>query len=173
MKQKTNEEKKQKFTGLYFLGAMVAVYLVIFVFSFDAGLEALDKSLGVLAKLVPILTVVVVLIGLMSHFFNPMKLSKHLGQESGRHSWLIAVAGGILSHGPAYVWYPLLKELRDHGAKDGLLVTYLYVRAIKLPLLPIMIDYFGWHFVAVLVFWIMIGGVFQGWIMELLTRKSN
>ena len=90
--------------------------------------------------------------------------------KSARPPAAYAVAGGILSHGPSYVWYPLLQELRSHGTRDGLVVTFLYVRAIKLPWLPVMVDYFGWSFTLLLSLFLILFGLLQGWLAERLSR---
>jgi len=72
-----------------------------------------------------------------------------------------------------YAWYPMIADLRSHGLKDGLVVVFFYTRAIKLPLLPLMIDYFGVSFTLVLSFYILIGALLQGWIFEQLERKQG
>jgi hypothetical protein len=53
--------------------------------------------------------------------------------------------------------YPLLEDLRGHGMRDGLIVVFFASRTIKIPLLPIMIDYFGWVFTLVLTltYWLV------------------
>jgi len=78
---------------------------------------------------------------------------------------------GILSHGPIYVWYPLLKDLKEHGMRTGLVTVFLYNRAIKIPLLPIMIFYFGISFVIILSIYMIIASIFQGKIIEILEDK--
>jgi uncharacterized membrane protein YraQ (UPF0718 family) len=90
--------------------------------------------------------------------------------ESGFRGWLIAVTGGILSHGPSYIWFPILSDLRSHGTKAGLIATFMYVRAIKLPWIPVMIDYFGWPFTLILAFFIIVAGVVQGLLIDFFDR---
>ena len=91
---------------------------------------------------------------------------KYLGKESGVKGWLLAITMGIVSHGPIYTWYPLLKELRNHGMRTGLLAVFLYNRAVKIPLLPIMIYYFGVVFVVVLTVYMIIASVIEGKLIE-------
>ena len=88
-----------KISGRYFLPVIIAVYLLLFLYNSNAAVEALAASWKILVKLLPILAVVIILLGLFNYFLNPKKLAKHLGKESGFHGWLIAVTGGILSHG--------------------------------------------------------------------------
>ncbi|MEA3374265.1 MAG: permease [Campylobacterota bacterium] len=169
MKKQTGASSKV--SGKYFLPVVLLIYLFFYLSAPEAAGEALLKSIHILLKLLPVLLVVIVLLGIFNYFFKPRAIAKHLGVESGARGWVIAVVGGILSHGPSYVWYQMLSDLRNHGAKDGLIVTFIYVRAIKLPWLPVMIDYFGWLFTIVVSLVLIVAGVVQGMIMERLDRR--
>jgi hypothetical protein len=57
---------------------------------------------------------------------SPSKINKHLGKNSGVKGWLYAIAGGIFISGPPYILYPMLGELKKHGARNGLLATLRY-----------------------------------------------
>ncbi len=160
-----------KISGKYFLPAVLLIYLFLYIMTPDVAVDAFLKSWKTLIKLLPILMTVVILLGLFNYFFNAKQLSKHLGKESGMRAWFITIAGGILSHGPSYIWYPMLSELRNQGAKDGLLVAFIYVRSIKLPLIPIMIDYFGWQFTIILTLYLIIAGVIQGLLIDFFEKK--
>ena len=168
MKNKSTSSPKTN--GKYFLPVIIVIYLLLFFYNSDAAVEALTASWNILVKLLPILAVVISLLGLFSYFLKPKKLAKYLGRESGFRGWLIAVAGGILSHGPSYIWFPILSDLRSHGTKAGLIAAFMYVRAIKLPWIPVMIDYFGWHFTLILAFFIIVAGVVQGLLIDLFDR---
>jgi len=170
---KKTENGGAKPSGLYFLAGVAVCYVLLFFFAPEGAAAALNASLTILVKLLPVLLVVIVLLGVINYFVNPKALSKHLGRESGARAWLLAVAGGVLSHGPSYVWYPMLADLRSHGVRDGLLVTFLYVRAIKLPWLPVMIDYFGWAFTLLLSAYLILFGLLQGWIVARLDDGSR
>jgi uncharacterized membrane protein YraQ (UPF0718 family) len=170
---KKPQKNGPKPSGLYFLAVVVGCYLLLFFLSPDKTAASLAKSAAILAKLLPVLLVVIVLLGLINHFFNAKALSKHLGRESGVRAWLLAVAGGILSHGPSYIWYPMLADLRTRGVREGLVATFLYVRAIKLPWLPVMVDYFGWQFTALLSLYLILFGLLQGKVIEWGTMPRN
>ena len=90
-----------------------------------------------------------------------------MGEGSGTKGWLLSISAGILSHGPIYVWYPLLKDLRNHGMRIGLIAAFIYSRAIKIPLLPLMIYYFGFMFVVLLTIYMIIAAVIQGKIIDI------
>jgi uncharacterized membrane protein YraQ (UPF0718 family) len=87
--------------------------------------------------------------------------------------WFWALAAGIISHGPMYAWYPMLEDLRGHGMRDGLIVVFFASRTIKIPLLPMMVDYFGWPFTLVLSCYILVGSLLQGWLLEFFERSRG
>jgi uncharacterized membrane protein YraQ (UPF0718 family) len=91
---------------------------------------------------------------------------KFLGEKSGIKGFIFAVIGGILSLGPIYMWYPMLFDLRKKGMKSSLIAIFLYNRAIKIPLLPMMIYYFGPMFTLILTIYMIIFSVINGLIVE-------
>ena len=109
---------------------------------------------------------------LINYFLHPKTVAKYVGKGSGIKGWFLAISAGIISHGPIYVWYPLLKELRDHGMRNGLVAAFLYSRAIKVPLLPLMVYYFGALFVVVLLPYIVIASLVEGEIIELIESRK-
>ncbi len=54
--------------------------------------------------------------------------------------------------------------------KAGLAATFLYNRAIKVPLLPVMVFYFGVEFVAVLMAYMIVASIVQGKAIEMVER---
>ncbi|OYT57847.1 hypothetical protein B6U70_01850 [Euryarchaeota archaeon ex4484_162] len=110
--------------------------------------------------------------GFSNYFLKPKTVSEHLGVESGVKGWILAIAMGILSHGSIYVWYPFLKNLREYGMRNGLITVFLYNRAIKIPLLPVMIFYFGPVFVVILLVYMIMVSVVEGKIVEMLVHRG-
>lgn len=151
---------------------VIILYAIAALNDSDTTLKALQSTLGLLKIIAPILLVVIFIIALINKYLHPKRLSRYLGEESGKKGWFIAAVAGVLSHGPGYVWYPMLSELRDHGVKDGLIVTFIYARSVKLPWLPVMIGYFGITFTILLTFLTLVGAIVQGMIAQtLLTRR--
>lgn len=106
----------------------------------------------------------------MNHFVNPGTVSKYVGKGSGIKGWFLAIFTGMLSHGPVYAWYPLLRDLRNQGMKSGLIAAFLYNRAIKILLLPLMIYYFRTRFVLILTCYIVVASIVQGWIIQMIEK---
>lgn len=163
MSQKKQNKSK---SGYIMLGVVCSLYIALYFFNADKTVASLIASFKVLKMIAPILLIVFFLMALLNTFIDEKNIAKHLGKDSGIKGWFIALIGGILSHGPGYIWYPMLQELRNKGALDGLVVAFIYARSIKLPWLPIMISYFGISFTIVLSFYIILGAFIQGIIVN-------
>jgi len=172
MSTKQSSKPKNR-SGWIMLAITLFLYGVTAFFDASITRSALNKSLDTLKMITPILLVVFFLLALMNTFIKPKSIVKYLGKESGLKGWLFALVGGVLSHGSSYVWYPMLNELRNHGARDGLIVAFFYARAIKLPWLPVMVGYFGIAFTLVFSFYILLGAWMQGVIADNIAAKNR
>ena len=155
---------------MYFLVFVILLYIFIFWLSPEKVLSSIETSIQIFIQVVPVIIAVIFLMGISNYFLKPKTVMKYLGKESGTKGWLLAISFGILSHGSIYVWYPLLKELKGHGMRIGLIAAFLYNRAVKIPLLPLMIFYFGVPFVAVLTLYMIIASVVEGKILETISN---
>lgn len=159
---------KLQFKGTKFFVLVVFTYLVLFFINSEKTAAAFQKGGLVLLKLIPVFLAVILLTAAINYFLKPQVIIKYFGKKSGTMSWFYALLGGIISHGPMYAWYPMLQDMKGQGLRDGLITTFFYARAIKLPLLPLMIDYFGLIFTAVLSVYILVGAYVQGRLIEYL-----
>lgn len=157
---------KQLSGGWIFLILSIVLYIAVGLFDISLILQSLVILVELLQKIVPILIVVFFFIFLFNLFLSPQKVIKYLGRESGFKGWLLVIGGGIISMGTAYLWYPLLGDLKVKGMSNALIATFLYSRAIKIQLLPFLIYYFGWSFVIILTCYMIIFSVINGWLIE-------
>jgi len=172
-KQEKNNRSTSKnlYYGFSFLILVIILYVILFFIKSDKIISSLYASWNIIVNIIPVLILIVILMGISNYLLKPRKVSKYLGKKSGFKGWFLSALFGILSHGPIYVWYPLLKDLKEHGMRTGLVAVFLYNRAIKIPLLPIMIFYFGVFFVIILCIYMIIASVFQGKIIEIIEDK--
>jgi uncharacterized membrane protein YraQ (UPF0718 family) len=129
--------------GWLFLAGVAAVYALAGLFNPSLVSQALAALAPLIVRIVPALVLVFGLLFLANLFLERKWLVQHLGKNTGFGGWLLTIICGILSAGPLYAWYPLLGELKDKGMSGALVATFLYSRALKLPLLPLMVHYFG------------------------------
>ena len=172
VEKKTKRGKYHNYS-FYFLVAVIFLYFLLFFFDPEGACKSLKASGDIIIRIIPVLLLVILLMALMDYFLHPKTVAKYVGKGSGIKGWFLAISTGIISHGPIYVWYPLLKELRDRGMRSGLIATFLYSRAIKIPLLPLMAYYFGALFVVVLLPYIVIASLIEGEIIELIESRKR
>jgi len=164
--------KKIQFKGLKFLLVVILCFAALLIFDTQNALASLQKSGTTLFKLIPIFMLVIILTALINYFLKPKQIMKHFGKDSGAIGVTYAMFGGIISHGPMYAWYGMLQDMRSHGLKDGLIAVFMYARAVKLPLLPFMIDMFGLLFTIVMTLYILIAAVLQGKVIDALGKRE-
>ena len=150
----------------------VISYLILGIFDFALLRNVLCVLARLLVRIGPVLGVVFLVMFLTNLFFETKSISRFLGEVSGFRGWTVAIAGGIVSSGPIYMWYPLLSDLKEKGMRDSLIATFLYNRAIKIPLLPMMIYYFGWAFTLALSIYMLLFSVVNGVIVQRLTQRG-
>ncbi|RLG12384.1 hypothetical protein DRN69_06875 [Candidatus Pacearchaeota archaeon] len=152
-------------SGWYFLVIVSLIYILLVIFKQDLFFSSLNFFYRIMLKIIPILISVFVLMVLINYFITPKFIMKHL-REKGFKKWFFVVIGGILSSGPIYMWYPLLADLKSKGLNYGLIACFLYNRAIKIPLIPFAIFYFGWKYIMVLSFVMIFMSIIQGIIIN-------
>jgi hypothetical protein len=158
--------------GLLFLLAVAVLYGILFLLDGQLVEDALGLAGKLLSQLAPVLLLVFLLIFLSNLLIRPVWVRANVGQHSGLKGWGIALVGGMLSVGPVYPWYALLGDLRNKGMRDALVAVFLYSRAIKLPLLPLMIHYFGLAYTLVLVLFLLLFSLLSGIAVEKLLGSN-
>jgi len=75
--------------------------------------------------------------------------------------------------GSIYPWFALLKDLKEKGMRTAFIAVFLYNRGIKLPLLPLLIHYFGLTFTVLLAIYMMLFSWLDGVIIEKLVSNGQ
>ena len=125
-------------------------YLILFFADYSLFLKSFNGFIKLSKQITPFLVIVFIIMFLNFLFIKPAAIKKHLGEQSGFTGYLYAIIAGIISVGSVYMWYPLLKDLRNSGMSNKLVAVFIYNRSIKLHLLPVMILYFGLKFTILL-----------------------
>jgi len=154
--------QKKGFQGVQFLAVVILIYIVLYFVNQDKTLESLQHFVKNTLSVLPIFLFVIFLTAVINYYFPKERIGKMFQGKSKFRTYTISLLAGIISHGPVFVWYPLLKNLREKGVQDGALVTFLYGRNIKLTLLPIMIGFFGQLFTIIFMVYIAIAAIIQG-----------
>jgi uncharacterized membrane protein YraQ (UPF0718 family) len=155
-----------EFKGLKLLIIVVIIYAILAIFDYSHFIIASSKSIKVIITLIPIFAFIIIITALINYYLKPKQILKHFGQDSGKKGIFYSLIGGILSHGPMYAWFGMLGDMKQHGLKNGLIATFFYARAIKLPLLPMMLAIFGLSYTIVINIYIIIFAIIQGKIID-------
>lgn len=170
MKLKDRLSEIQK--SWYFLLSVIVINIVLFVFNKKLGIKSVELFGQIILKMIFMFVLVFVLMSISNYFITPKFIIKHLKEKKIR-KWIFVIVGGILSSGPIYMWYPLLADLKDKGLSYGLIACFLYNRAIKIPLIPIMILYFSWQYILVLLVVMIFISIIQGILLNKLMEVKK
>ena len=155
----------------YFVLIMLIVYAILYCFNLSAFYNAINFFLKIIKTILPLFLVIFVLMILMNFFITAKTITKHFRGKKIR-AWFYAIFFGIISTGPIYMWYPLLKSAREKGVSHGLISCFLYNRAIKIFLLPMIVFYFGFKYFLILSVLMIFVSVIQGiTINKLMERR--
>lgn len=156
-----------------FLLAVLAAYGVVALFDPAVVQDAWLYFTAMLIKVLPVLVLVFVVLLLLNLFLHPERIQQHLGTESGLKGWLYAIAAGIFISGPPYLLFPMLGQLKRHGARNALLAAMLYNRNVKIHFLPALIYYFGWPYAVTLSVYIILFSLLNGIVVEWLVKNDT
>ena len=174
-KSHKSKRKTSRPSGHVFIFPLIilVIYGVLFVLVPEQALAALRDSGKVCLGILPPLAFVFVVMLALNLFVKPAQIVHLLGSGASTKGILLSAAAGIISMGPIYVWYPLMKDLREKGAGNMAIAVFLYNRAVKLFLLPMMIAYFGWVYVVILTVLTVLASIVNGCLVAMFTKKKT
>ena len=170
--QKATRPKLLRGTVLFPVSVLV-IYGILFSVFPDRAWLALKGSVAVFLRLLLPLALVFFVMLAFNLLLKPAQIVRFLGKNTGITGIILSMMGGIISAGPIYAWYPLLAEVRKKGAGNIPIAVFLYNRAVKPFLLPVMIAYFGWAYVGTLTFLTMLASIGIGYCLSLLIKKNS
>ena len=168
-----SEQEKKGRGGWLFLVLVLIAYGLLSLVNPEATSRSITFFTHVMAKVLPVLVLVFFLLFIANLVLKPKRIRRFLGKGSGIKGWIAAVLGGILSVGSTYAWYTMLSELQQKGMRNALIAVFLYSRAVKLPLLPLMIHYFGVAYTLILCFYLIGFSIISGIVIERLAPQKN
>jgi uncharacterized membrane protein YraQ (UPF0718 family) len=167
--RQTKGERSLKRIAL-FPAIVVLLYGTVYALAPDTALTALKDSAKILLTLCLPLSLVFSVMFLLNLFVRPAQIAGLFSRSAGIKGMLLSVAAGIISMGPIFAWYPLMKKMREEGAGEGPIAVFLYNRAVKPFLLPVMIAYFGWTYVVIVTILTILGSILLGYSMSMICR---
>ena len=123
--------------------AVVLLYGIFFWIDPEKTFLAMSTSAKIFGYILLPLSMVFVLMILVNLYFRSSQVTRLLGKKAGFRGIMLSATAGIISMGPIYAWFPLLKEVKKRGAGNTAIAVFLGNRAVKPFLLPVMISYFA------------------------------
>jgi len=159
--------------SLKFFIIILCIYIIFAIFNAEIFIKSLYAFWNLFIEIIPVLILIYFLIFLSNLVLSSKKIIDVIKNRSGILGYILSIIFGILSSGPIYMWYPLLSDLKEKGVKNSFIVIFLYNRAVKLPLIPMMIYYFGLNYVIILTGFMIVFSVINGIAVEkFLTQKK-
>ncbi len=159
----------------YYIFAVTFLFYIGIIWFFPSyGSLAISKLVFILKALVWPFVFIFVLMWLVDFFVDPKQLAQTFKAMRGWKLWILSILAGIISTGPIYMWYPLLARLKDEAKlRTGYIAAFLYARAIKIPLFPLLILYFGWAYSLALTGALMVFAFFEGVVIDWLMPETE
>ncbi len=156
-----------------FLVSVFTLYTILFSISSAGVVAALKMSGSILLQIsIPLLIAFIIMVAL-NFLSGHEQISRFFGRKQGIKGIAFSSLAGILSMGPVYAWYPLLKGLREKNVSDFHLANFLSNRAIKPFLFPVMVFYFGWIYTLILNMLILIGSLLTAKIVSIAGKGEH
>jgi uncharacterized membrane protein YraQ (UPF0718 family) len=152
---------------------VVCLYGLGMVFAPERTDHALHKSGAMVWHLAWPICLALIMMVVLNRFLSPAMVTRFLGQSASIKGIFLSSLAGILSMGPVYAWYPLLKKLKDNGASQFHIANFIGNRSIKPVLLPILVISWGGYFAALFVLASFIGAFIVAWIVRLSCADSS
>jgi len=128
---------------------------------------ALHRSVSIFLQLALPICLALIMMVVFNRFLSPAVITRFLGQSTSIKGVFLSSLAGILSMGPVYAWYPLLKNLKDKGASQFHVANFIGQRSIKPVLLPVLVICWGGYFTTLFVFVSFIGALIVAYIVSL------
>jgi uncharacterized membrane protein YraQ (UPF0718 family) len=108
--------------------------------------RALAFGARTFASVALLIVAVMGLVGLTQVWISREAVARLLGREAGFKALLLSALCGTMLIGPAYLIFPLLMGIHRQGARWAVIVTVLTAYAVKIPMIPLEIEFLGWGF---------------------------
>lgn len=125
---------------------ILAVAIVLAILNPSKVYSALTSASMSYLNLLLVIAAVALLSSFIATTISKQAIAKAIGKQSGVKGVIIGAVFGTLMIGPAYMFFPFFKELRDKGAGANIIATTIGTWAIKIAWIPFAITILGWKF---------------------------
>ncbi len=154
--------------GIKFLIFVVISYVFLFIYDPSKGFLTLKYFIDTLIRVFLIIFTIIPFMALINYLSSKENIREKLKSTKPARMWIITIIAGILSIGPLFIWYDLLKNSK---MKPRYVFSFAYSRSINLHYTPILIYYFGLKVTLLMYVWIIVLSMVGGILFEILYEK--
>ena len=166
-------KKLLKNDAFQFLSLSVVITLFIYALDVSKGVIIAKTVYLTFFEVLDIIIAVSIFIGLFQVWVKPATIVKLLGKGSGLKGFILVCTFPILMGGSLFTVFPLLKTLKDKGARTGAIASFITAWGGKAPLLPLETKFLGWPFALVRLGFIIIFAFIMGILMDWVGEKPT
>ena len=133
-------------TAIIYVVVSLAIWGAATLLAPSAGKVVTHAVYDTFAKVIKIALAVFVIVGLIQVWLTPQQVSRVLGKQAGWKGLLLASSIPMLVGGSLFMIFPLMKTLREKGARIAAVLAFVSAWSGKAPLLPLEIEFLGWRF---------------------------
>ena len=167
-------KKLLKNDAFQFLSLSVVITLFVYVVNASKGMIIAKTVYLTFFEVLDIIIAVSIFIGLFQVWVKPATIVKLLGKGSGLKGFILVCTFPILMGGSLFTVFPLLKTLKDKGARTGAIASFITAWGGKAPLLPLETKFLGWPFALVrlgfIILFAFVMGILMDWVGEKPTK---
>jgi uncharacterized membrane protein YraQ (UPF0718 family) len=165
-------KKLLKNDAFQFLSLSVVITLFIYALDVSKGMIIAKTVYLTFFEVLDIIIAVSIFIGLFQVWVKPATIVRLLGKGSGLKGFILVCTFPILMGGSLFTVFPLLKTLKDKGARTGAIASFITAWGGKAPLLPLETKFLGWPFALVRLGFIIIFAFIMGILMDWVGEKA-
>lgn len=155
---------------IYILLGLV-IWGIVALFSFGKSLSVAKVAYKAFAGAFWIIISVFIFIGLIQAWVTPEQLSKYLGKTAGWKRFAFASTVPIFLGGSLFTIFPLTKSLKEKGASNSAILTFITAWSGKAPLIPLEANFLGWKFTILRTLLIIPTAIVMGFLGETILDK--
>lgn len=158
--------------AFWFLALSILITLIVYGLNAAKGAIVAKTVYATFFEVLDIIVAVSIFIGLFQVWVKPQTIVKLLGKGSGLKGFVLVCTFPILMGGSLFTIFPLLKVLKEKGARIGAIASFITAWGGKAPLLPLESQFLGWPFALVRLGFTVLLAFVMGFLMDWLSEKT-